>query len=269
MDGRIRLAALLLLGMSGCTQNPFAPGQAGSVSVPSQPSPPQVAQLQELDQRNRKLDANNADLHKQLAQAQQQAQLMQDEVVALRKQLNEMANQVETEQVARQEAVRRYEALEASTRYRGGATITANNSLRDSLKSVEIPGLEVRRDGDVIRIEIPADQLFEPGTVRWQTSASQTLDRVAEAISRDYARQLVAIEGHTDPSTLREASNLHQLAASQTLAVLQHFTQRNRLPERQFFTIDHGPNQALVSNGTPAGRARNRRIEVVIYPDSF
>jgi flagellar motor protein MotB len=28
-----------------------------------------------------------------------------------------------------------------------------------------------------------------------------------------------------------------------------------------------GDNHPLVSNGTPAGKAKNRRIELVVYPD--
>ena len=30
-----------------------------------------------------------------------------------------------------------------------------------------------------------------------------------------------------------------------------------------------GENHPLVSNATPAGKAKNRRIEVVIYPDTI
>ncbi|MBM3998322.1 MAG: hypothetical protein FJ297_02065 [Planctomycetes bacterium] len=265
----LALLALLVSGPAGCNQNPFAPGPQGAFWRQPQQTPEHVAQLQDLDSRNRKLDTNNSDLHRQLAQSEQQRQLVFDENQLLRKQLTETTNQLETKQRAVQDAERRIEAMVASTRQRGGATITANNSLTRNLTAVTIPGLDVRRDGDVVRVEIPADQLFETGTVRWQANAPSILDSVAAAIAQSFPKQKVAVEGHTDNASLREASTFHQLAASQSLAVIQHFVQRAALPERQWFSVAHGPNEPLVSNGTPAGRARNRRIEIVIYPESF
>jgi outer membrane protein OmpA-like peptidoglycan-associated protein len=37
--------------------------------------------------------------------------------------------------------------------------------------------------------------------------------------------------------------------------------------EGQLFLVAHGGNHPLVSNATAAGRARNRRVEIVIYPE--
>ena len=44
-------------------------------------------------------------------------------------------------------------------------------------------------------------------------------------------------------------------------------TTRTSMHESQLFLVAHGANHPLVSNATAAGRARNRRIELVVYPD--
>ena len=61
-----------------------------------------------------------------------------------------------------------------------------------------MPGLDVRQDGDVIRIDIPADKLFKSGTSNLMTSAAPLLDQVADSIGRNYRKQRIGIEGHTD-----------------------------------------------------------------------
>ena len=37
----------------------------------------------------------------------------------------------------------------------------------------------------------------------------------------------------------------------------------------QLFVVGHGPNHPVVSNASDAGQARNRRIELVIYPETM
>ena len=39
------------------------------------------------------------------------------------------------------------------------------------------------------------------------------------------------------------------------------------MQEKQLFLVAHGTNHPLVSNATAAGRSRNRRVELVVYPD--
>ena len=160
-------------------------------------------------------------------------------------------------------------ALQASTRSRGGATITANNSVRQSLAAVAIPGLEIRQDGEVIRIEVPADKLFVPGTAQLQPDGYRILDEVAAAVQRTYPRQRIVIEGHTDDSLGANPTGAHALATGQAQAVFTQLVQRGRLPARQLSVMAMGENHPLASNGTPAGKAKNRRIEVVVYPDSI
>jgi outer membrane protein OmpA-like peptidoglycan-associated protein len=42
----------------------------------------------------------------------------------------------------------------------------------------------------------------------------------------------------------------------------------DRLWLEQVFVVGHGTNHPVVSNAPPAGKACNRRIEIVVYPES-
>ena len=60
----------------------------------------------------------------------------------------------------------------------------------------------------------------------------------------------------------------HQLTATQAIAVLHQLT-RSGLPEKQLSTMSRGDSRPLFSNGDPNGQARNRRVEIVIYPETY
>jgi chemotaxis protein MotB len=255
------------LALAGCNQNPYLPPT--TTAWQQQAVPPYQSALNDLNRRATSLDENNRDLHAQLAQSRQQVQVLRDQVALLQKQVGETAQQLQTVQVAKDEAEKKYKALEASTTRHGGAIITANNSLRQTLRVVEIPGLAVRPDGDSIRIALPVDQLFAPGTAQLVGSAFPILDGVAAEIARNYPRQVVGIEGHTDSVPLSNGIGSHQLAAAQAMAVFDQLTKRNRMPSQQFFVAAQGANRPLVSNGTQVGQAQNRRVEVVIFPETM
>jgi chemotaxis protein MotB len=129
--------------------------------------------------------------------------------------------------------------------------------------------LEVRQEGDVIRIELPADQLFHPGSAQLRVGAYQIISQAATAIARNYPGRIVGIEGYTDGQAPGGGfTSNHQLAAAQAMAVFDDMTRRNRFPGKQLFTMAQGANHPRASNATPAGRAKNRRIELVVYPEA-
>jgi chemotaxis protein MotB len=287
LAGRCALTALGVLAaldFAGCQNGAFRPPAGATVpgvSVPGvtssapangafqQQAQSLATQVQDLNRRVAQLDLNNADLHRQLAQAEQLRQTSQEQVTLLQKQLGEVAQKYRDSQLAQQEAQKQVTALHASTRFRGGAAITANNSVKQSLASINIPSLEIRQDGEVIRIDIPADRLFVPGSAQLQADGLRTLDEVSAAITRSYPRQRIVIEAHTDDASAANPTAAHSLTATQSQAVFIQLVQRGRLPPRQLSVLAMGDNHPLASNGTPAGKAKNRRVEIVVYPDTF
>src|SRR5262245_37276449 len=92
----------------GCKEGPFAPmvtQQSKPANVLAQPQSTAIAsQVQDLNRRVGQLDVNNADLHRQLAQAEQARQSSQEQVTLLQRQLGEMATRLKDKQLAKVEA---------------------------------------------------------------------------------------------------------------------------------------------------------------------
>ena len=263
------------------------PGAAAAGSASLGPNA-YAAQMAELERRAKLLDENNRQLHTQLAQSQQQMQLYKERSDLMQRQLSDMSGQLQQAKLASSRTAPPSTSSASpstssatpstlskstptdSTR-RSGARLTANTSggvTPDGLKSL---GYEVEVKNGVVRLRIPSDQLFQSGSAQPTTSAAGILDRVAEVIKTDYPKQRIAIEGHTDNAPLYGGtySTSHQLASAQTNAVFEHLTKRNQIPQAQLFTLAHGSNYPLMDNQTPAGRASNRRIEFVIYTETY
>ena len=270
----------LLLSMSwsvGCNSNPYlatVPGAvppAGMLGNPMANNPQSAAQLAEMERRMRLLDENNRQLTTQLAQSQQQMQIFRERSDLLAKQMQDLNGQLSQSRMAQTQATEQMKGLQANIQRRGGAILAANNSLAKQAESLRSLGLAVTVESDVVRISIPADQLFQPGTAQLIANSATLLDPVAEGIVRYFPRQRVAVEGHTDNGQLYGGTyaTAHQLAAAQSLAVFEQLTKRNNVPPNQLFQLAHGPNHPIGDNATPVGRAQNRRIDFVIYPETY
>jgi len=238
-----------------------------SVFAGQQTSP----QLLEFQRRVQQLDDNNRQLTTQLAQSQQRLQAFRERGDLLAKQLQDATTQNKQLLAASQQIATQAQGMQASMALRGGARLTANNSVANSAVGLQIAGASVVPDGDLLRVRIPADQLFTPGTGQPNAAGATILDQVANALMRQYSRQRVGIEGHTDNSQPYGGAvgTPYQLAGTQAQAVMDQLVRRNGVPMQQLFVVAHGPNHPLADNQSPAGRAENRRIEIVIYPETF
>ncbi|MEW6427827.1 MAG: flagellar motor protein MotB [Thermodesulfobacteriota bacterium] len=118
-----------------------------------------------------------------------------------------------------------------------------------------------------VRIVITGDLLFDPGDDRIRPSALEKLARIADLLrSSPY---VINVIGHTDSvpiHTPRFASNW-ELSVLRATAVIRHLTAFEDLPAARFFASGHSYFQPVAGNDSPANRARNRRVEIVITRD--
>ena len=283
--------AILILGLlpltltAGCGRLVYKPNRTARLGANGQAiagSPQQLQQTQQMKQmqlvaqqsqeyqtRAKSLDTDNQELESLLAQSRQQIQLLTDEVTATRDQLRTTTEQLLAVRDDNQQLQTKTTALVSSARQRAGAEIRANNSLMKNLTLGEIPGVSVRQDGDVVRAEITGDQVFMPGSNYLKNGADQLIQSVAAELRRNFPDQIIGIEGHTDSTATHSQKfpSNHHLSAAQALAVYNSLMQRGTIAAQQLFVIGHGANHPVVSNATDAGKARNRRVEFVVYPE--
>ncbi len=272
----LTLIAIAVCVFSGCNQNPYLAGPAGypaptGAIAGAQTINPNDSRLAELNRRVQLLDDNNRQLHTQLAQSEQKAQVYREELDLVRKQLADTSTQLETAQIAAKDAQSQVRGFQASTQMRGGATIQPNTNLSTQASRLNLGSIPVRQDADKIRIAIPSDQLFAPGTAQLIQQSAQILDPIAAQLRTLFPNQRIGIEGYTDSAAgnVGGAAANHQLASAQASAVLDLLTQRARMPVGQFFIVAQGAANPIQPNSSAAGRAANRRIELVIYPQTF
>lgn len=257
----------------GCGRVVFTPKgapQGQPIALSPQQQQLIASQQQQLQQRADALDRDNQELETLLAQSRQQMQLMRDQMVATQDQLKATTDRLAAVQADNQQLQNRTQALTASVQTPAGAEIRANNTLLRPLQIANLPGVSVRQDGDTIRVTLAGDQLFVPGSPQLQAGADQKLRSVASDLLTNYPDHLIGIEGHTDANTPASAQypTPHHLSVAQATVVYEVLRRSLGAAPEQLFVIGHGANHPLVSNATPAGQAQNRRVELVVYPET-
>jgi len=123
--------------------------------------------------------------------------------------------------------------------------------------------LEVRDEAQRSVITLSADALFAAGTAQLQPQQRERLRRVAQALRGLPGR--VEVMGHTDDQpleSLRFPSNWH-LSRERAQAVAAALVEAG-LPAERVRAEGRAETEPRAPNDSPAGRARNRRVEILL-----
>lgn len=124
-------------------------------------------------------------------------------------------------------------------------------------------GVEVQRQGDNIVLQMPSDVTFGVDRSDIQPQFYGALDDVARSLNK-YPQTLVDIVGHAD-STGRAEYN-QNLSERRALSVADYLTGRGGVLRDRLYVEGRGSTQPIADNATEAGRAKNRRVEIVLKP---
>ncbi|MEL6951430.1 MAG: OmpA family protein [Pseudomonadota bacterium] len=120
----------------------------------------------------------------------------------------------------------------------------------------------VFREGDNITVRL-VGLSFASGAATIDPSYYPLLEKVESAIDV-FPRSGLIIEGHTD-SYGSDATN-QSLSQARADSVQQYMLNAMRIPSTRLTATGYGETRPIANNETSQGRARNRRIDVVIQP---
>ena len=119
-----------------------------------------------------------------------------------------------------------------------------------------------RMAGNALRVGIASDASFEFGKASLRPEAMATYAKIASVL-KDYDKTVVHVVGHTD-SVGSETYN-QGLSERRAAAVARYLESQGMNPGR-IRQEGRGEREPIASNETDAGRAKNRRVDIVIKP---
>lgn len=122
----------------------------------------------------------------------------------------------------------------------------------------------INPDSYGVRIKLDAAAIFPPGSADLREESVLALEKIGRML-RDSNRKII-IEGHTDSQPVGKGpypSNW-ELSAARATKIARFLVQRLKVDPSKVIPIAYAANKPLATNATSEGRAKNRRIEILI-----
>ena len=146
----------------------------------------------------------------------------------------------------------------------GKAQQEATDLARSLQKQIVQGELEIETKGPNIIIRIREKGAFKSGSAELAESYYDVIDEIREVL-RDTDGK-ISVEGHTDNLPIRTArfrSNF-ELSSSRAVSVAMELMRGDVLNRQRFEVTGFADTRPLTTNESEVGRARNRRVEIVV-----
>ncbi len=117
-----------------------------------------------------------------------------------------------------------------------------------------------------ITVTLPNAILFDSGKATLKKTTSAELDHINSVLRDKYAGKQIDVVGHTDTDPIKKSKwkDNWELSAQRALTVLRYLVKRG-IPEERIQAVGCGESQPVASNSTASGKAKNRRVEIVVH----
>jgi chemotaxis protein MotB len=164
--------------------------------------------------------------------------------------------------------IARVEELEGLVADKEALMSALKTALTDALVSFKGNGLSVeQRDGKVY-VSMENKLLFQSGSWSVGKTGKQALKQLGNVLAANL-EIAVLIEGHTDSDPYIGNDNLSgnwDLSTKRATEIVKLLLKNKKIKAENLTAAGKGQHQPLATNKTAAGKAKNRRIEVILTP---
>jgi len=117
-----------------------------------------------------------------------------------------------------------------------------------------------------ITVTLPDTILFASGQASLKSATSAPLDHILSVLRQKYSGRYLDVVGHTDSDPIKKSpwKDNWELSAERALSVTRYLIERGIAPDR-VRAVGCGEARPIASNATAAGKAKNRRVEIVVH----
>ena len=202
-----------------------------------------------------------------VSSTQQELKAAKTKVAELETQKTQLEADKETLETARAELSKSVEAKEGELSQLKGTYDSFREKMKDEIARGDI---NLEQTGGKLRVGLVDKILFDPGEAEISKRGEGVLARVAEALSSIPDKQ-IQVSGHTDKMPINaklveKYPTNWELSTARATQVVRFLAEKAGVPPRRLVASGYGEFHPIANNKTPAGRAKNRRIEILLTP---
>ena len=191
----------------------------------------------------------------------EEIQIKEGELLSERTLLDSLSNELSSR-------IARVEELEGLIADKEALMSALKNSLADALVSFKGNGLSVEQRGGKVYVSMENKLLFQSGSWSVGSTGKQALKQLGNVLAAN-PEIAVLIEGHTDSDPYIGNDNLSgnwDLSTKRATEIVKLLLKNNSIKAENLTAAGRGQHQPLATNKTATGKAKNRRIEVILTP---
>lgn len=158
-----------------------------------------------------------------------------------------------------------------SQKYEEESMQDIEKEINEEIKEGEIDGVEVFRTDKGLVVRFNDDYLFKSGSAVLTPNAKRKLDKIGAIIAKKFILHNMRIEGHTDNQPINSIifpSNW-ELSSARASSIIRYFISRFSYMPSLFTAVGFADTRPIESNKSSRGKAKNRRVEILILKNRF
>ena len=171
-----------------------------------------------------------------------------------------------------QELQKQNEELQAQLAQKGAAATEESPMLEESKRTLsaalEGTGADVGTSGNNLVISLPSIMLFGSGEYKLKEKAKKHLSKIAAVLRNNFPTATIRVEGYTDNQPIQKLKDKFEsnweLSAARATSVLRYLVNQGHIDPSRIYLAGFGEYHPVARNNTATGRAKNRRVGIVV-----
>lgn len=183
-------------------------------------------------------------------------------------QLDAKGKALAIEQERLNKSSQRLQEMESLIAAKEAAMKKLKETLSKALNSFEGKGLTVEQKNGKVYVSMENKLLFNSGSYSVGAEGKKAVVELGKVLG-DNPDISVLIEGHTDDdgfSSSGPIANNWDLSTKRATAIVAILSENKAINKQNLTAAGRGEFSPLASNATPEGKAKNRRIEIILTP---